>query len=30
VPAGHRLARRKRVREEDLQGESVLLLEDGH
>ncbi|MEM9177864.1 MAG: LysR substrate-binding domain-containing protein [Myxococcota bacterium] len=30
VPRGHRLARRKRLREGDLDGESVLLLEDGH
>ena len=30
VPAKHRLATRKRVRESDLAGESVLLLEDGH
>ncbi len=30
VPRGHRLAARKRVRESDLDGESVLLLEDGH
>ena len=30
VPRGHRLAKRKRVRESDLTGESVLLLEDGH
>ena len=27
---GHRLARRRRVREADLDGEDVLLLEDGH
>jgi len=30
VPRGHRLAERKRVREADLAGETVLLLEDGH
>lgn len=30
VPRGHALARRKRVTEEDLRGERVLLLEDGH
>ncbi|HWW19339.1 MAG TPA: LysR substrate-binding domain-containing protein [Steroidobacteraceae bacterium] len=30
LPASHRLAGRARVRVEDLQGESVLLLEDGH
>jgi LysR family hydrogen peroxide-inducible transcriptional activator len=32
LPAGHRLARgrRRRVRERDLEGERVLLLEDGH
>ncbi len=30
VPAGHRLARRKRVNESDLVGEQVLLLQDGH
>lgn len=30
VPRGHRLAARKRVREADLAGEPVLLLEDGH
>ena len=30
VPAGHRLHRRRRVRESDLQREEVLLLEDGH
>ena len=30
VPPSHRLARRKRVRERDLAGEDVLLLEDGH
>ena len=30
VPKGHRLARRKRVRERDLEAEEVLLLEDGH
>lgn len=30
VPSTHSLARRKRVREQDLAGESVLLLEDGH
>ncbi len=30
VPRGHRLAERKRVRESDLAGEAVLLLEDGH
>ncbi len=30
VPQGHRLASRKRVREADLSGEDVLLLEDGH
>jgi LysR family hydrogen peroxide-inducible transcriptional activator len=27
---GHRLARRRRIREADLEGEDVLLLEDGH
>jgi LysR family hydrogen peroxide-inducible transcriptional activator len=30
VPRGHRLAGRKRVRETDLAGEAVLLLDDGH
>lgn len=30
VPSGHAFAKRKRVREQDLAGESVLLLEDGH
>lgn len=30
VPRDHRLARRKRVQERDLDGETVLLLEDGH
>lgn len=30
LPAGHRLAGRARLRAEDLQGETVLLLEDGH
>lgn len=30
VPPEHRLAKRKRVREADLAGEAVLLLEDGH
>ena len=30
VPPDHRLAGRKRVRETDLAGEAVLLLEDGH
>jgi LysR family hydrogen peroxide-inducible transcriptional activator len=30
LPAGHRLATRSRVRAEDLQGETLLLLEDGH
>lgn len=30
VPRGHRLARRKRVRQSDLEGEEVLLLDDGH
>lgn len=30
VPAGHRLAERERIREADLDGEAVLLLEDGH
>ena len=30
VPAQHRLAGRSRVRTEDLQGETLLLLEDGH
>ena len=30
VPKGHPLARRKTVREADLEGEPVLLLEDGH
>jgi LysR family hydrogen peroxide-inducible transcriptional activator len=30
VPTGHRLASRARVRAEDLQGETLLLLEDGH
>src|SRR2546422_76303 len=28
--SGHRLARRRRLRESDLAGESVLLLDDGH
>jgi LysR family hydrogen peroxide-inducible transcriptional activator len=30
LPKGHALARKKRVRLEDLEGERVLLLEDGH
>jgi LysR family hydrogen peroxide-inducible transcriptional activator len=30
VPAGHRLAAKDRVRVADLEGESLLLLEDGH
>jgi LysR family hydrogen peroxide-inducible transcriptional activator len=30
VPRGHRLADRKRIRESDLAGEVVLLLDDGH
>jgi LysR family transcriptional regulator, hydrogen peroxide-inducible genes activator len=30
VPAGHRLATRAHIRAEDLQGETLLLLEDGH
>jgi LysR family hydrogen peroxide-inducible transcriptional activator len=30
LPAGHRLARRRRLREQDLAGEPVLLLDDGH
>ena len=30
VPCGHRLAGRKRVRLKDLNGEQILLLEDGH
>lgn len=30
VPAGHRLADQERVRVEDLKGEALLLLEDGH
>jgi LysR family hydrogen peroxide-inducible transcriptional activator len=30
MPSGHRLAGRKRLREDDLRGESVLLLDDGH
>jgi LysR family hydrogen peroxide-inducible transcriptional activator len=30
VPRGHRLAKRKRIREADLAGEDVLLLDDGH
>jgi LysR family hydrogen peroxide-inducible transcriptional activator len=30
VPRGHRFAGRKRVREADLAGEAVLLLDDGH
>jgi LysR family hydrogen peroxide-inducible transcriptional activator len=30
LPRGHRLARRRRLREEDLRGEAVLLLDDGH
>ena len=30
LPPGHRLARRKRVRERELASEPVLLLEDGH
>ena len=30
VPAGHALTRRKSVRAEDLGGETLLLLEDGH
>lgn len=30
LPRGHRLASRKAIREKDLHGESVLLLDDGH
>ncbi len=30
VPANHRLAKKKRVSERDLDGEEILLLEDGH
>jgi LysR family hydrogen peroxide-inducible transcriptional activator len=30
APTSHRLARRARLREADLEGEEVLLLEDGH
>ena len=30
LPAGHSLAKRKRVRQKDLEGENVLLLEEGH
>jgi LysR family hydrogen peroxide-inducible transcriptional activator len=30
LPAGHRLAARARIRADDLQGETLLLLEDGH
>lgn len=30
VPAGHRLARRANVRADDLRGETLLLLEEGH
>ena len=30
VPAGHRLAKRKRASEKDLRAEEVLLLDDGH
>ena len=30
LPRGHRLARRRRLREDDLRGEAVLLLDDGH
>jgi LysR family hydrogen peroxide-inducible transcriptional activator len=30
LPRGHRLAERKRIRQSDLAGETVLLLEDGH
>ncbi len=30
LPKGHRLAHRKRVREADLEGEALLLLDDGH
>ncbi len=30
APTSHRLARRARLREDDLDGEAVLLLEDGH
>lgn len=30
LPAGHRLAQRRRLRESDLRGEPVLLLDDGH
>ena len=30
LPAGHPLARRRRIRERDLAGEPVLLLDDGH
>jgi LysR family hydrogen peroxide-inducible transcriptional activator len=30
LPSGHRLARRRRLRQGDLHGEPVLLLDDGH
>jgi len=30
MPAGHKLAKKKQVGEKDLEGERVLLLEDGH
>jgi LysR family hydrogen peroxide-inducible transcriptional activator len=30
VPSGHRLAKRRRVRESELENEEVLLLDDGH
>ncbi len=30
VPAGHPLAKKKKARESDLEGQEVLLLEDGH
>lgn len=30
LPIGHPLARRRRLREDDLRGEAVLLLDDGH
>jgi LysR family hydrogen peroxide-inducible transcriptional activator len=30
LPAGHRLARKKRIAPDDLAGESLLLLEEGH
>lgn len=30
LPKGHALARRRRIRERDLAGEAVLLLDDGH